>query len=93
MNKNVTITIAAVTAAAIILGVFPAMQYHHPAAASTYAQDLADRISLLEDEEEDENASPSDFNIAAVGDWGCDSATEDTVDNIISKGWTGHSTA
>ena len=91
MNKNVTITIAA----AIILGVFPEMQYHHPAAAtSTYAQDLAHRISLLEDEEEDEeeepeeedgNASSSDFNIAAVGDWGCDSATEDTVDNIISK--------
>jgi Calcineurin-like phosphoesterase len=28
---------------------------------------------------------PADFNIAAVGDWGCESATEDTVDNIISK--------
>jgi hypothetical protein len=28
---------------------------------------------------------PADFNIAAVGDWGCKSATEDTVDNIISK--------
>jgi Calcineurin-like phosphoesterase len=27
----------------------------------------------------------SDFNIAAVGDWGCESTTEDTVDNIISK--------
>jgi predicted phosphodiesterase len=28
---------------------------------------------------------PADFNIAAVGDWGCNSATEDTVDNISSK--------
>ncbi len=84
MDKNVTITIGAATAAAIILGVFPVMQYH-PAAASMYALDLADRISLLEDEEEDENASPSDFNIAAAGDWGCDPATEDTVDNIITK--------
>jgi hypothetical protein len=89
MNENVTVTIAA----AIILGVFPAMQYDHPAAAtSTYAQDLAGRISLLEDEEEEEpeeedgNASSSsDFNIAAVGDWGCTPNTEDTVDNIISK--------
>jgi predicted phosphodiesterase len=27
----------------------------------------------------------ADFNIAAVGDWGCTSNTEDTVDNIISK--------
>jgi hypothetical protein len=30
-------------------------------------------------------AAVSDFNIAAVGDWGCTSNTEDTVDNIISK--------
>jgi Calcineurin-like phosphoesterase len=31
------------------------------------------------------STGPADFNIAAVGDWGCNSATEDTVDNIISK--------
>jgi hypothetical protein len=31
------------------------------------------------------STGPADFNIAAVGDWGCESATEDTVDNIISK--------
>ena len=29
--------------------------------------------------------APADFNIAAVGDWGCTSDTMDTVDNIISK--------
>jgi hypothetical protein len=28
---------------------------------------------------------PADFNIAAVGDWGCKSRTEDTVDNILSR--------
>jgi len=33
-----------------------------------------------------QNASGlSDFNIGAVGDWGCNSNTEDTVDNIDSK--------
>jgi predicted phosphodiesterase len=31
------------------------------------------------------STGPADFNIAAVGDWGCESTTEDTVDNIISK--------
>jgi predicted phosphodiesterase len=31
------------------------------------------------------STGPADFNIAAVGDWGCTSNTEDTVDNIISK--------
>jgi hypothetical protein len=31
------------------------------------------------------STGPADFNIAAVGDWGCTSDTEDTVDNIISK--------
>ena len=34
---------------------------------------------------DDEVDVASDFNIAAVGDWGCKSETEDTVDNIISK--------
>jgi hypothetical protein len=28
---------------------------------------------------------PADFNIAAVGDWGCTSNTEATVDNIVDK--------
>jgi predicted phosphodiesterase len=31
------------------------------------------------------STGPADFNIAAVGDWGCTSDTMDTVDNIISK--------
>ncbi len=31
------------------------------------------------------STGPADFNIAAVGDWGCTPNTEDTVNNIISK--------
>jgi hypothetical protein len=31
------------------------------------------------------STGPADFNIAAVGDWGCTSNTMGTVDNIISK--------
>jgi Calcineurin-like phosphoesterase len=54
----------------IILGAFLAM---HPAAA--YAQPASAA----------NGTGPADFNIAAVGDWGCESETEDTVDNIISK--------
>jgi hypothetical protein len=60
----------------VILGAFLAM---HPAATATsaYAQSTATTANG--------STGPADFNIAAVGDWGCDSATEDTVDNIISK--------
>jgi predicted phosphodiesterase len=31
------------------------------------------------------STGPADFNIAAVGDWGCTSDTEDTVENIVSR--------
>jgi hypothetical protein len=31
------------------------------------------------------SAAPADFNIAAVGDWGCTSNTTDTVNNIVSR--------
>ncbi len=55
----------------VILGAFLAM--HPPAAA--YAQPATAA----------NGTGPADFNIAAVGDWGCKSATEDTVNNIISK--------
>jgi predicted phosphodiesterase len=58
----------------VILGAFLAM--HPPAAA--YAQPAAATTA-------NGSTGPADFNIAAVGDWGCDPATEDTVDNIISK--------
>jgi hypothetical protein len=57
----------------VILGAFLAM--HHPAPAA-YAQPASTANG---------STGPADFNIAAVGDWGCESETEDTVDNIISK--------
>jgi Calcineurin-like phosphoesterase len=42
-----------------------------------------------EEEEEDDDdvaaAAVSDFNIAAVGDWGCTPNAEDTVDNIVDR--------
>jgi Calcineurin-like phosphoesterase len=41
-----------------------------------------------EEEEEDDVAAAaavSDFNVAAVGDWGCTPNTSNTVDNIVSK--------
>jgi Calcineurin-like phosphoesterase len=59
----------------VILGAFLAM--HHPAATVAYAQSTTTAGA--------NGTGPADFNIAAVGDWGCDSATEDTVNNIISK--------
>src|SRR5215211_1579077 len=31
------------------------------------------------------STGPADFNIAAVGDWGCTPNTEDTVDNIVDR--------
>jgi predicted phosphodiesterase len=69
-------TIVAVVGVGIILGAFLAM---HPAAATAaYAQSSTTASAA-------NGTGPPDFNIAAVGDWGCDSATEDTVDNIISK--------
>jgi predicted phosphodiesterase len=62
-------TIVAVGVVGVVLGAFLAM---HPAA---YAQPTT----------AENGTGPADFNIAAVGDWGCKSATEDTVNNIISK--------
>jgi predicted phosphodiesterase len=59
----------------VILDAFLAM---HPAATAAYAQSTTAAGA-------NGSTGPADFNIAAVGDWGCDSATEDTVDNIISK--------
>jgi hypothetical protein len=35
--------------------------------------------------EQEDNKNVSNFNIAAVGDWGCKHNTEDTVDNIVSR--------
>jgi hypothetical protein len=66
-------TIVVVVVVGVILGAFLAL--HHPAAAA-YAQPASATNG---------STGPADFNIAAVGDWGCDSETEDTVDNIISK--------
>jgi predicted phosphodiesterase len=65
----------------IILSAFLAM---HPPAATTaaYAQSTTATTTATT---ANGSTGPADFNIAAVGDWGCDSATEDTVDNIISK--------
>jgi predicted phosphodiesterase len=69
----------------VILSAFLAM--HPPAATATatataaYAQSTATTTATTANG----STGPADFNIAAVGDWGCDSATEDTVDNIISK--------
>jgi predicted phosphodiesterase len=65
----------------VILGAFLAM--HPPTATATtaYAQSTATTTATTANG----STGPADFNIAAVGDWGCDSATEDTVDNIISK--------
>jgi Calcineurin-like phosphoesterase len=31
------------------------------------------------------STAPTDFNVAAVGDWGCTPNTSNTVDNIVSK--------
>jgi predicted phosphodiesterase len=59
----------------VILDAFLAM---HPAATAAYAQPATATTA-------NGSTGPADFNIAAAGDWGCDSATEDTVDNIISK--------
>jgi predicted phosphodiesterase len=67
-------TIVVVGVVGVILGAFLAM---HPAATAAYAQSTTTAGV--------NGTGPADFNIAAVGDWGCDSATEDTVDNIISK--------
>jgi Calcineurin-like phosphoesterase len=66
-------TIVVVVGVGVILGAFLAM---HPAATAAYAQPASATNG---------STGPADFNIAAVGDWGCESATEDTVDNIISK--------
>jgi Calcineurin-like phosphoesterase len=67
----------------VILGAFLAM--HPPAAATAaYAQSTATTTTTTATTANG-STGPADFNIAAVGDWGCDSATEDTVDNIISK--------
>src|SRR5919108_2468729 len=65
--------VVVVVCVGVILGAFLAM--HPPSAA--YAQSTASAANG--------STGPADFNIAAVGDWGCDPATEDTVDNIISK--------
>jgi predicted phosphodiesterase len=70
--SNVVVVVVVV---GVILGAFLAM--HPPAATAAYAQSIATTANG--------STGPADFNIAAVGDWGCDSATEDTVDNIISK--------
>jgi hypothetical protein len=73
-------TIVVVVAIGVILGAFLAM---HPPAATTavYAQSTATTTATTANG----STGPADFNIAAVGDWGCKSTTEDTVDNIISK--------
>jgi predicted phosphodiesterase len=65
----------------VILGAFLAM-HPPPAATSAYAQSTTTATTATT---ANGSTGPADFNIAAVGDWGCESATEDTVDNIISK--------
>jgi predicted phosphodiesterase len=74
-------TVVVVVVVGVILGAFLAM--HAPAAATAaYAQSTTTTTTATT---ANGSTGPADFNIAAVGDWGCESATEDTVDNIISK--------
>jgi hypothetical protein len=68
-------SIIVIVVVGVILGAFLAM---HPPPPAAYAQSTTATTA-------NGSTGPADFNIAAVGDWGCDSATEDTVDNIISK--------
>ena len=45
----------------------------------------ATTTTTREDDDDDVAAAVSDFNIAAVGDWGCTSNTSNTVDNIVDR--------
>jgi hypothetical protein len=45
----------------------------------------ATTTTTRDDDDDDVAAAVSDFNIAAVGDWGCTPNTEDTVDNIVDR--------
>jgi hypothetical protein len=46
---------------------------------------LAANATTTTRDDDDVVAAVSDFNIAAVGDWGCTPNTEDTVDNIVDR--------
>jgi predicted phosphodiesterase len=72
-----TVVVVVVVVIGVILGAFLAM-HPPPAATAAYAQSTTATTA-------NGSTGPADFNIAAAGDWGCDSATEDTVDNIITK--------
>jgi predicted phosphodiesterase len=65
----------------VILGAFLAMR-PPPAAPAAYARSTTTTIATTAGPN---GTGPADFDIAAVGDWGCTSDTMDTVDNIISK--------
>jgi predicted phosphodiesterase len=67
----------------VILGPFLTM--HAPAATTTAAYAQSTTTTTTTATTANGSTGPADFNIAAVGDWGCESTTEDTVDNIISK--------
>ncbi|HYY39683.1 MAG TPA: metallophosphoesterase, partial [Nitrososphaera sp.] len=95
MQLSVATIIALIFAMPSLLS--PAMVGYLPAYAQSvrtsrpaYAQDVGMSTLLEEDDnrnalEEEDDENVSNFNIAAVGDWGCDSETEDTVDNIVSR--------
>jgi hypothetical protein len=51
-------------------------------ATTTTTREDADADAAADDADAD---AVSDFNIAAVGDWGCTPNTEDTVDNIVDR--------
>jgi hypothetical protein len=45
----------------------------------------ANATTTRDDDDDVAAAAVSDFNIAAVGDWGCTDNTEDTVQNILAR--------
>jgi Calcineurin-like phosphoesterase len=79
-RRTVVLLIPALLVLLLIISIMPPTTTFLLAANATTTATNDD-----DDDDDDVAAAVSDFNIAAVGDWGCTPNTEDTVDNIVDR--------
>jgi hypothetical protein len=76
-RRTLVLLIPALLVLLLIISIMPPTTTFLLAASAT--------TTTTRDDDDDVAAAVSDFNIAAVGDWGCTPNTEDTVDNIVDR--------
>ena len=79
-RRTLVLLIPALLVLLLIISIMP------PTTTFLLAANATTTTTTDDDDADDADAAAvSDFNIAAVGDWGCTPNTEDTVDNIVDR--------